>query len=423
MSSLMQLLVGTVFGALAGFGSQIFAARVLGADNYGLLAASMSLAMLFVPFGAFGVGGVLLKRYGESEALGRAWLPSLLKFSLTSALLASVACALALFFFLELQQAVVVGLGISLIVIAGAATEVAGAQLQIRRNYKKLAIVQFLPNAARLGAFAVAGAAVGTSMNISTFSILVGVASLTVIIWCGLEITRFLTSPFIHDENSLVIRPVDERRQPSYKELLHSAAPFGVGGFLYLVYHQSNIFLLGAISGGREAGLYGAAFIVISAVYLLPTTIFQKFLLPKLHTWGYHNTRFLAKTLFFGCLLMLFTGLLTTIVVVLSAETVINRALGATYADSVELLQLLAVCITLRFVSTCAGAIVSVRDEMTRKVKIMAVVAGASAILSMALIPTFGALGAVISAIVSELLLMLGYLLHASRFIKLGKVE
>ena len=38
-----------------------------------------------------------------------------------------------------------------------------------------------------------------------------------------------------------------------------------------------------------QAGLYGIALSVMTAIYLIPVTIYQKFLLAKLHRWSAHD--------------------------------------------------------------------------------------------------------------------------------------
>src|SRR3546814_4412984 len=45
----------------------------------------------------------------------------------------------------------------------------------------------------------------------------------------------------------------------------------------------------------EAAGVYNVAFVIMSAVYLIPSVIYQKFLLPKIHIWANHDQETFVK--------------------------------------------------------------------------------------------------------------------------------
>src|SRR3546814_17598760 len=74
--------------------------------------------------------------------------------------------------------------------------------------------------------------------------------------------------------------------QPSMWQIFAEAWPFGAAGIFHLIYFQSNIILLKYIRGDEAEGVYNVAFVIMSAVYLIPSVIYQKFPLPKIHLWS-----------------------------------------------------------------------------------------------------------------------------------------
>src|SRR3546814_7151118 len=59
----------------------------------------------------------------------------------------------------------------------------------------------------------------------------------------------------------------------------------------------------------EAAGVYNVAFVIMSAVYLIPSVIYQKFLLPKIHIWANHDQETFVKAYEKGRLFMFLTGI------------------------------------------------------------------------------------------------------------------
>src|SRR3546814_5217311 len=59
----------------------------------------------------------------------------------------------------------------------------------------------------------------------------------------------------------------------------------------------------------EAAVVYNVAFVIMSAVYLIPSVIYQKFLLPKIHIWANHDQETFVKAYEKGRLFMFLTGI------------------------------------------------------------------------------------------------------------------
>lgn len=401
---------GVAAGAFFGFLSQIIAARELGVAEFGLYAAALSWATMFIPLGAFGVGGALLRVYAQGPQVGSSWLRPLLLFGLRSTFLATAISALLLALALPSRDSVAIAVGISFVITSGAAVEVAGALAQVRRNFGKFALLQVAQNAVRAGAFGLAVFLVSAELAATRFALLAGLASLVVSILVLPQILReWKDGAKLHDAG---------RDHPRFRSLLSLTAPFGIGGVLYLIYHQSGIFVLGLVADSEASGAFGAAVVVISAIYLLPAVVFQKFLLPRFHAWAYDNSAALSGAYRAGLLWSLILGIGFATLVFLSSSEIVTVLFGEGFRASEKVLVFLSPCILFRFVSSCAGAVASVKDEMKKKVITMGLVAAINVLLTALLGAEDGASGAAIALLVSECALMVGYLIQANRFIR-----
>ena len=78
-------------------------------------------------------------------------------------------------------------------------------------------------------------------------------------------------------------------QEPRVSELWSQAWPFGMVAVLYPVFFQVSTILLKYLGGDTQAGFWAIGLAVMTAIYLIPATIYQKFLLSKLHRWAAHD--------------------------------------------------------------------------------------------------------------------------------------
>ncbi len=63
---------------------------------------------------------------------------------------------------------------------------------------------------------------------------------------------------------------------------------FGIGNLFFLVYFQSSVIFISHYLGAEATGTFGVAVTLLAALYL-PTTVYQKLLMPRLHRWAYQD--------------------------------------------------------------------------------------------------------------------------------------
>src|SRR5690606_31615279 len=117
------------------------------------------------------------------------------------------------------------------------------------------------------------------------------------------------------------------------------------------------------------------AFAVMAAVFLVPSVVHQKYLLPKMHRWAEHDRdRFLsAYRLGNGATLAL--GVVMAVAVYLVAPVAIPLVFGQDFAAATAVIAILCVAIPGRYLATSVGAVLVTQDNMRRKVWLMGLTA------------------------------------------------
>ena len=146
------------------------------------------------------------------------------------------------------------------------------------------------------------------------------------------------------------------------------------------------------------------------AIYIIPSAIFQKYLLPLQHSWAHDNESKLLAVFRFSCGSMLLGGLCVAAIVMLASQASIFSIFGDEYFQTSKIIFILSIAIPFRFMSIGIGGLLSVKNLMTEKIKCMAFVAVINLILNFSLIPYFSYYGAAIATICSELILLALYL-------------
>jgi O-antigen/teichoic acid export membrane protein len=426
LSAVSFLWLGSLVGAVLAFLTQIVLARKFIPSEYGAFAAALTTVTLLVPLLGFGVQGFWLKSFGAEGWNALRWLPASFRYialSTVGTLTTLAAWAIwgphdaATRKLLLLLFPVTIGyLFVGLVTV----------KLQLEERYKALAVWQLLPNLFRfllvLLVFAVTAKPI----------IDVIAAAYTMIAFV------FMAAGFVQLRNMSegrfilkghydpTVSKTKHREVASHEvvavykrvwEVARESWPFGLGGVFHLIYFQSNIILLKYIEGNEAAGIYNVAFTVMMGVYLLPSTIYQKLLLPKIHRWANHDRLRFLHVYRFGNGLMMLLGVGTTVAILLLVPWVIPLLFGVAYQKAVGLLQVLAFCVPLRFLASSVGATLVTQHHMHRKAVYMGITAVVNVLLNLVLIPIYGAMGAAAATVLSECTLLALYLFAVRRYV------
>lgn len=420
-AAISMLGAATFVGAVMVFLTQTLLARELGPADYGLFASSLATVTMVAPLAGFGLTQFLLKVYGVEGWQANRWLPTAMRFLRFTTLLAiTLVVGWALFgaprngtrFDLLVLWPVILGV---------LAIELVGNRCRLEDRLGAMALWQMAIPASRL----VVAIALLLVPHLSGRFVALGYCaiSLGVALAAWPQIRAMLHGDFdLHGHGP---RPPDAAppRPPGIGALWSEAWAYGVYFALYPVFFQISTILLKYLSGDAQAGLYSIALAVITAIYLIPAVIYQKFLLARLHRWAAHDRPKFRAVYRQGNIGMLLLGLAIGAGVVVCSPWVVPLVFGERYRGVVDILMVLALCPPIRFLSTAMGAALLTQDHMRFRVYAMAVATLVAIGLNALLIPRYAEHGAAWATVVAETVLLLGTALGVRRFSRLQRAH
>lgn len=199
--------------------------------------------------------------------------------------------------------------------------------------------------------------------------------------------------------------------------MLHTAWPFALAGVFYFIYFQLDLIMINSMLGPEFSGKYNTAVVILTAIYTIPSVVFQKYLLPKYHIWAEHDKQRFYNIFCYSNRIVFLVGFAIGIVTAFLSHWIIELLFGVDYHDAGIVLLILSLCIPLRYLSTSVGAALVTGTNMRRKVVYQGIVALCNVLLNLMLIPRMGIIGAAISTVLSEALLLALYIFGAMRHV------
>lgn len=405
--SISILWLGAISGAFFAFLTQVFLARELGIHDYGQFAAALATITIVAPLAGFGVSGFWLRIFGEEGWRAVRWVgPSLRFLILSTAVLIILILGWALIFEgRESSRDILILL--SVYIFGQIAIELSISKKQLEGNYAQLSLWQVFPHLSRLIAVMITAKTLGADFSAIHVAFCYALLSILIAGFGGWQIKEMSQGNFLllgHEKkNELSLIDCS----PAIAEVFKKSFPYGAIGILYLVYFQSGVVFLGHIVGPEAVGVYNVAFTVLGAVYLFPSVVYQKFLMPLIQRWAYSDVAKSYSVYKMGSISMLVIGLIACGVVLILAPWFVKFAFGEQYLEAAEILIILSLCMPLRFVSSSSGAFLNAGAHVVSKIKIMLVAAVLNVFLNFVLIGLFNLRGAAFAMLITELFLLI----------------
>jgi len=420
LKTISLLWISSLLGAGCAFLVQVLLARYLDPIDFGDFSAAFATVTLFVPLAGFGISQFWLKIFGEEGWNATRWLSSSISFAVSSSL---VVFSLLIFWaFIGPHDKVmqIIILSLSIYIFGQVTVELVGSKLQLEERYIFLALWQILPHLIRLGLLVSFIFLLDKVLNVIVVAQIYAVVAIVFTIIGAFLLYKMLIGVFalkghkINNADTLQIIP-------NIKMVIFQAWPFGLAGLFHLIYFQSDIILLKYLSGSEAAANYNIAFTIMVAIYIFPSVIYQKFLLPKIHRWAHHDREKFYYTYKQGNLMMFIIGSVGMVLVWFSSSFLISLLFGIKYTNSSELLNILAFSIPVIFVASSVGATLVTKEHMKKKVLYMGTIAVLNIVLNIILIPIYGASGAAVATVLSNIFLLIIYYIAAEKYVFIEK--
>ncbi|KGQ19837.1 Membrane protein [Lysobacter dokdonensis DS-58] len=406
LKTISMLGAATAIGAVCVFLTQTLLARELGPDDYGLFASSLATVTMIAPLAGFGLAQFRLRVYGVEGWAARRWIAPSLRFTVgTCALAIAIIAGWALFVApdADTRYDLLVLIPIVLHILT---IEMLSTKYRLEDRYARMAGWQLaIPVSRLLVALALLLVPQLTGRFVATSY---AVISLAMVLW-ALPLLRSVMRGEI-DLRGHGPEPSAHARvqEPRVSELWSQAWPFGMVAILYPVFFQVSTILLKYLGSDKQAGFWAIGLAVMTAIYLIPATIYQKFLLSKLHRWAAHDPMKFWMVYKRGNVGMFALGVLVAATLAVASPFVIPLVFGEAYRGVVAILLVLSLCPPIRFLSTAMGSALLTDSHMRYRVYAMAWATGVAILLNGALIPDFGVMGAAWATVTAELVLLAG---------------
>lgn len=403
-AALSLLWLATLAGAVMTFLAQTMLARRLGPQAFGLFASSLATVTMVAPLAGFGLSQFRLRAYGAEGWDADRWSRPSLRFSAaTTAVAIGIIVAWAMAGAPVSAETRSTLLVLSPLVMGLLAVELVGSKLRLEERYRSLAGWQLLTPAGRLAVALLVLAA--PFANAHWAAVGYGFVALATAALALPQVRAMLRGAIDLQGHGPRVGPAPD--SPGAIALWSQAWAYGVAAVLYPVFFQISTVLLKYLGDDAQAGRYGVAMAVMTAIYLLPATVYQKFLLSKLHRWAVHDQRKFWRVHRLGNRWMLAGGLATGALLAALAPWAVPLAFGAQYRGVVAPLMVLAACVPIRFLSTAIGSALLTEGHMRYRVAAMAMAAVAAVVLNVLLIPRHAEIGAAAATVAAETVLLL----------------
>ena len=206
----------------------------------------------------------------------------------------------------------------------------------------------------------------------------------------------------------------------STRTVLTESLPFGLSEFLSLIYTNIDVTILAWMAGTTAVGLYSPASGIIHALFVIPNAMFTVMVPMMTHLVAESSNRFRLslKKLFLGFFAL---GMAMWAVVGISGKWAIPFLLGNDFQFSGQIITILSPIMFLKAISfACAVVLVAVGWQHKRLIyQIIAAVFNIAA--NIYVIPIFQVTGVAWVYVISELIIVLGYLWETSQWIRKGQ--
>lgn len=184
--------------------------------------------------------------------------------------------------------------------------------------------------------------------------------------------------------------------------ILRAAFPYGVIALLGVIHLRVDIAMLGRLAGDVETGYYAGAtrffYVVNTLPGLLLTVLFPRFVrLRKQGTTEVTDLYVVASKMLF------WVGLIVGVLGFLTAGWLVHTFYGEAYAGASMPLAVLMVALVFMFVQAPNGTMLSAGDRLGRVAGAAGIVTVLNVVANLVLIPRYGATGASVATLLSEM--------------------
>ena len=390
ISNTFWLLSAQFLTKIIAFGYNVFLARSLGPNFYGLFVFGLTLFGLAGSVCDFGLARFLTRDLAKNPKEASKLTSQIFVLTSLTSLISAIILILAMLVFDRNLLRVAVGVTMIATIFPNSLAQVISATFTALEKMRYVAVAQIFLNLAvtLFGFWAVFVAEKGV----------IGVV-------LGFLLSHFLLLTilylFLLKEKIKLIAGIDFE---FWRKAVKSGLPYAVLAALGLVYFRVDSVLLTYLRGGTETGFYGAAYRFLDAVQFIPiavsTALFPTF--ARLH----QNSIAGLKKIYLQTLSLLSpVGILIAILLFATAPVIITLLYGADYQPSILALKILSLAIFFQFVHVPGAHLLFASEKFLKEVILLSIfTVGFNIVTNLIFIPIYGFMAAAVITLLSEIL-------------------
>ncbi|MED4534437.1 oligosaccharide flippase family protein [Metabacillus fastidiosus] len=408
LKNLLYLFLSKALSSFFAFIAQILIARLLTQEDYGTIAFYIILINIISSIIGFGLGNFWLWKFAIERNNVRRWIKATVNTILLLSIV-SVPLYILIPYFTLGSYSLYISVTLLPLLLYQGFESVVIASFQMRNEYTKLSYYMMVKNSILL-----ISSLILFIFEFQSFILSYGLLSVALLLYSltivgklnkKLKVERFEKNAY--------------SEKITIKKVFTSAWPFGAQGILYMLYYQVGIVIITILLGTTSTGFYNASFTIISFVFVFSSILFQIYLLPRSNIWiarkDFNKVTFLRNKVTF---LFFLIGIFITVIFYYIGEFLITLLYGKAFLDSVLLFKVLILAIPFRFISDSLGVLFTSKKMMLYKVYVQGGGALVNIILNLIFISQVGVIGAALSTVLTEVIVVILLYLFSGRLEK-----
>ncbi|MFA5386114.1 MAG: flippase [Candidatus Paceibacterota bacterium] len=382
------LTFGEITGRILRTGVVIYAARVLGAEGWGVFSYAMSLAALFTIFSDVGLSAVLIREGAKNPETREKYFVTTLVIKLFLIVFSFIVVMLGAPHFTKIPLSTNLLLFIALLL---SFDSLRGFGVSLFRAVEKMEMEAF-SNILTQGVILIAGILILIfSPSPEHLAITYAIGSAAGLLLTVISIWPYFKKFWQHFDKNLL------------KPIFKAAWPFGVAGLMGAVMINTDTIIIGWLKTAADVGYYSAAQKPILLLYMLPSLIAGGFFPVLAKLANKDNERF-RYTLERGLAFVFLLAIPFTVGIILTSGQIIHLLFGNAYFNlpTILTLQFLAITLITNFPMNLLVNSVFAYDRQKDLIIFWTIGAIGNAVFDLLLIPIWGIAGAALATVIMQ---------------------
>ena len=384
------LTFGEIMGRILRTGVVIYAARVLGANGWGVFSYVMSLAAFFTIFSDIGLSAVLIREGAKNPETREKYFATTLAIKLILILVSFLAVMFGAPYFTKIPLSTSLLLFITLLLLFDS---LRGFCVSFFRAFEKMEMEAF-SNILTQGIILIAGVIIlKLSPSPENLALTYAVGSAAGLTLALVSLAPYLKKFWQHFDKKLL------------KPIFQAAWPFGIGGLLGAIMINTDTVIIGWFKKAADVGYYSAAQKPILLLYILPSLIAGSFFPVLAKLANKDNERF-RSTLEKGLTFVFLLAIPFAIGIILTSDQIIYLLFGNEYFNkpTILTLQLLAITLITNYPVSLLVNSIFAYDRQKDLIAFWTIGTVGNAIFDLLLIPVWGIAGSALATVIVQII-------------------